>query len=74
MDWQPIETAPKDGTEVLLWLGFPFSRIEYAKWYQGWGLWIDAEDPEPEDSDEVRGTGELVPTHWMPLPEPPSDR
>lgn len=70
-EWQPIETAPKDGTEVILWLGHPFSRIKHARWFDGWEMWIHAEDPTPNENDDMWGTGSLVPTHWMPLPERP---
>ncbi|MGI9292383.1 MAG: DUF551 domain-containing protein [Pseudomonadales bacterium] len=61
-DWQPIETAPKDGTWVLLG-GCEFGYIiQTARWYdwgvQGWE-WGDYSN---------RG---FKPTHWMPLPEPP---
>ena len=27
VDWKPIETAPKDGTHVLLYLGTPYARV-----------------------------------------------
>lgn len=62
-EWQPIETAPKDGeTPVLTW---------YPKAYQGKGghyvmLWQDGK------WWAIPGAFELKPTHWMPLPSPPS--
>lgn len=64
-EWQDIGTAPKDGTEVWAFNG----EQARMKWIEGDGyaLWIyDDEviadvDPNPEQ-----------PTHWMPLPPPPS--
>lgn len=64
MEWHPIETAPKDGTQILVW-GDPYSYdwaifivryVQINKW-SGWQTW-DSADQEP--------------THWMPLPQPPS--
>lgn len=59
MEWQPIETAPKDGELLVYWVcretGEGFRAV--AAWSQ-WG-WI---------SD---GDGLIYPTHWMPLPAPP---
>ena len=61
-EWQPIETAPKDGTEILAW-----SRREgvfVVFWYTLMGGWCwTAHDL---DGDET-----MNPTHWMPLPELP---
>ena len=58
MDWQPIETAPKDGSRVLVVSG---EEYHVASWHgdNGYGLeWFN---------DEI-----MVPaTHWMPLPSPP---
>ena len=59
--WQPIETAPKDSTEILL-----FS--------EGWGVWVDKWTKI--DDEEMwlmcdQWENPVEPTHWMPLPEPP---
>ena len=77
-EWQPEETAPKDGTEVLVWVKgeiipmvMRYSSEEYfAKAYgdaqymdAGWYLSYAYPDGLPECTWEV--------THWMPLPERP---
>ncbi len=68
--WQPIETAPKDGAEVFLWLPSPYNRIEKARWFDLWENWQLGEFPD--HSDEYCGIGSALPTHWMPLPAAPS--
>ena len=70
--WQPIESAPKDGTQVL---GFCEYAAEDRKiWI---ALWID-DDAEPDGgfwrdaSHQDSMTSDAEPTHWHPLPAPPS--
>jgi Protein of unknown function (DUF551) len=58
-EWQPIETAPRDGTEILL-----FARGQHDDVYRGVGQWS-------EHSNSWFWSFAIRPTHWMPLPEPP---
>ena len=59
MDWQPIETAPKDATPILMWHAPNWTLIgwfyEDGSFYRTDGLSFNRKDP----------------THWMPLPDPP---
>lgn len=72
MDWQPIETAPKDGSYVLLF--FPVRGVMRGRWNND----AYATKPRPywrHDLEPLYGTREVrkyQPTHWMPLPPPPS--
>lgn len=66
MDWQPIETAPKDGTEVILYVA-DFDSVTTGWYSSRTGLW-PRHDEFTEDGDACN-IG--LPTHWMPLPEPP---
>lgn len=66
MNWQPISTAPKDGTAI--WAGWwdsdtfiPGCNQKPAKFFKG--RWW-----EPNEDYPLR-----PPTHWMPLPPPPKD-
>lgn len=64
-EWQPIETAPKDGTPILV--ACPYSSgvaVENVRWIdrpraRGWRF---------HNYGPALG---VQPTHWMPLPEPP---
>lgn len=60
-EWQPIETAPKDGTYLLTSDG---KWREVCKFVDG--FWCS--DLEGESYSYV-----LEPTHWQPLPEPPPE-
>ena len=56
-EWQPIATAPKDGTTLLIYCERRGEHV--GKWLRHKECWI------------VTGGDSIVPTHWMPLPEPP---
>lgn len=67
--WQPIETAPKDGTPVLLGRFAPGCLLDGRVSVDKWSL--------PEDGRGWIGFGKFNPeywpaTHWMPLPPPPT--
>lgn len=72
LGWQPIETAPRDGTEVLLFLGAPYNKTEKARWFVPWANWQTGDLPTDPDGEEYHGIGSKCPTHWMPLPEAPN--
>lgn len=63
MEWQPIETAPRDGTPILAWNGGVF--VVY--WESDPGSWWVYDPP----CDERAVWNVKQPTHWMPLPPPP---
>ena len=65
-EWQPIETAPKDGEDLLLWWE---EDVAIGCW---WLFHPNVHPPRWVDSREDAGvTHDPEPTHWMPLPEPP---
>ncbi len=54
--WQPIETAPMDGTEVLIWEDGLIRIAAYDTTGKCW--WVFRQ-------------GQFYPTHWQPLPPAP---
>lgn len=71
--WEPIATAPKDGTYLLLWE--QYSTHPFVG-YWGFGSWsashehVDAEGGW-DGANVVDSISQDLITHWMPLPAPP---
>lgn len=68
MNWQPIETAPKD-LKIIVWLadeGFPvmatYRMLDQGKDEEWEGFWLWEMD-YGQDFHDI--------THWMHLPPPP---
>lgn len=54
-EWQPIDTAPRDGTEIVVYTA-DLDAMGVAWWEHGqWTV----------------GESGWEPTHWIPVPPPP---
>lgn len=65
-EWRPIETAPRDGREFLIWdrhYGVRIGRCYNRHDHDDWLSW----------KNDHGGTskGGIRATHWRPLPAPP---
>ncbi len=60
--WKPIETAPQDGTYILVYPG------GVVRWDWGDEAWMQNVTPLP---DGVFYCHYAYPTHWMSLPDAP---
>mgnify|MGYP001564453505 CR=1 FL=1 len=63
--WQPMATAPKDGTAVLLAVKYSTGLVDRIA-----ASWAERHQPRWI----INGSAQrlpAMPTHWMPLPEPP---
>jgi hypothetical protein len=79
MDWETIETAPRDGTSVLLggrWR--PFDILPGGEWCCVVAIWGSPSSRFDEECAWYVGVERIETwnvdfTHWMPLPSPPKD-
>lgn len=70
--WLPIETAPRDGTPILAFnpmVGvYSTAAVEVGGFTEyPSGFW-----PDGKKNKHALGRWYCVPTHWRPLPEPPT--
>lgn len=80
VEWRPIETAPRDGTHILI-----APHMDVALWDHGAERWITNVIPLNSDrtiADDWRARPVMMfeqyasnwgiePTHWLPLPPAP---
>lgn len=66
--WQPIETAPKDGTDVLLWEDGEMFVSHWGAVLDHGGRYNAWLEPNPRELEP----NPCAPTHWMPLLAPPA--
>jgi hypothetical protein len=72
MEWQPIATAPRDGTIMLIFDGKDQMvcryDVDFQIWNPVWGSDTKLYFNDGYDNFNMAGTH---PLYWMPLPEPP---
>jgi len=68
-EWMPIETAPRDGTRLLL-----ADETHVAIGHRGRTL-LAADEPylEPFDFWDMECDDWFPPTHWQAIPPPPGE-
>ena len=62
-DWQPIDTAPKDGTLILGYEDLGGGVYRETKWEERRWVWYEIIDGYD---------AEWNPSHWVPMPPPPA--
>lgn len=70
-EWQPIETAPKDGTRILAFWPDVYGNSSAVQIETWWGAWGHGRSKETWQNAWEWADGANNPTHWMPLPTPP---
>lgn len=77
-EWQPIETVPKDGTIVDLWVQSCFWNADGEKqvavmFRAPAAVWSDNQwtNTDGNPHEDLNGFTNLEFTHWMLPPEPP---
>ncbi len=72
MNWQPIETVPKDGTWVLLYAPCDlFPTKDMTHWIAYWKDVGDWNEGWYDQDESVMVVHPDMVTHWMHLPDAP---
>lgn len=74
VSWRPIESAPRDGTSVLLLVGETVHQGSYDGPSDGAVYAMTAGRYNWFSETTLQTQHDAVVTHWMPLPPPPSSR
>ncbi len=79
MEWKPIDSAPRDGTQFLAllsngWYELLRCRADMDGHYEWWtalgNVSVPIVETHPKNTDWAK-SHTILATHWMPLPEPP---
>lgn len=72
-EWQPIETAPKDGTDVILLFETGSATVGhyYVTERLSFGKSVSKSEGWVWTGKGFMGSIDVIPTHWMPLPARP---
>jgi hypothetical protein len=71
-DWNFIETAPKDGTLVLLWARLGSNPPSANDFYPIVGFWHSLIEPWKVAPEHLNQEEHLIASFWAPIPAPPN--
>ena len=75
-EWQPIETAPRDGTDVIVMYMHIDTQIVHNAFWMGEDDGCDEREVgwwsyDKSEVSRLKLDDWMTPTHWTPLPPPP---
>jgi hypothetical protein len=70
-NWEPIETAPKNGMPVLLWARLKSNPPSGNDFYSIVGFWHQSIERWKVWPEHLNGEEDLIPSFWTALPEAP---
>jgi hypothetical protein len=73
-EWQKIETAPKDGTPILLWWRYCGDVPTVGRWFCDNDITEGLSEGWAGEDDSCIPINQHDCTHWQPLPPPPSEQ
>lgn len=72
-EWRPIESAPKDGTAILIWQPYK-AYVGVGQGFDDWRYGIGYWRTDGSESWGNRNSAEVTPLYWQPLPPPPTKK
>lgn len=69
--WQPIETAPKDGSSIMMLVSGSPSPYCVGSWDSDDEKWWPNTYHLRTEYEQIRIDWDFEPTHWMPLQDQP---
>lgn len=70
-NWERMETAPTNGTPVLLWARIKSIPPSGNDFYPIVGFWYQSVEQWKVHPEHLNEEEELIPDYWSALPEPP---
>lgn len=71
-NWNPMESAPRNGTPVLLWARLRSNPPSPDDWYPIVGFWHASIQQWKVSPEHLNREEDLNASHWIALPEPPN--
>jgi hypothetical protein len=73
VNWQSIDTAPKDGRSVLVWARLGSSPFEKGDHFPIVGFWHPTIMCWKVAPEHLNPQEELIASHWAPIPKLPQE-
>lgn len=70
LPWDTIDTAPKDGSEIVLWCQSAQAMLSKCRWSARWSCWEEWDLDLAGEMAWLNLEPYEIPTHWLKLTPP----